>query len=487
MKQDRKTLRMVMVTTAAALYLTVSAHAKGGAAVSQHEIHVAGKTIDYVAEAGTVAIRDDKSGEAHGHMFFTAYRVPTSGTRPVMFLWNGGPGANSAALHFEAFGPKRISGAALSDNDATLLTTTDLVFVDPIGTGFSRSAKSAYDSAFYSTLGDFIATETFIRTWLAERHAENAPIYLVGESFGVWRAAGVAEALERDHRPVAGIVLISGGAGVGNDRIPRPLSIALRTPNRAATALFYGKLPVDIGTEVGPVVDAATAWAKTRYAPALAQLDALTDAQRDAIAHELARFTGLKPDQIDRHTLAVSPRAYLGALLKDQGKTLNTFDMRRTSEPAGDVQTILSYFHHDLGYNTTLAYAGLDATAGASSDPTAPAPGAINRNWNYNSGPITPEVMAAAQAGEGPPGSQPWALNAIALDPKLRILVAAGLYDSLNSCAANDVLRAALDPAFAGNFTMKCYSGGHMMYRDDLARAQLSADVKAFVSGAAEH
>jgi carboxypeptidase C (cathepsin A) len=113
-----------------------------------------------------------------------------------------------------------------------------------------------------------------------------------------------------------------------------------------------------------------------------------------------------------------------------------------------------------------------------------PAPGSINAHWNYNSGVITPEVMAAAMAGEGPPGSQPWALNAIKIDPKMRVLVAAGAYDSLNSCAANDALRAHLDPSVAGNFTMKCFWGGHMMYRDPQARAQLSADVRQFISSA---
>jgi carboxypeptidase C (cathepsin A) len=453
--------------------------AHDGAAVSQHEIHVAGKPLDYVAEAGTVAIRDEKTGAVRGHMFFTAYRVP-GGSRPVTFVWNGGPGANSTALHLEAFGPRRLVGSTFTDNDATLLPTTDLVFVDPIGTGFSRSADPSYDKEFYSTLGDFAATDQFIRTWLADRHAQAAAVYLVGESFGVWRAAATAELLEQHHQPVAGIVLISGGAGVGNDQLPRPLLTALRTPNRAATALFYGKLPSDLGNDVGPVVDAATTWAKNTYAPALEHVATLSDAQRDQVAGELARYTGLKPEQIDRHTLAVSPRAYLGALLKDQGKTLNTFDMRLTSEPATDGEAVLSYFHHDLHYDTPLAYAGLDGAVGAQTDPTLPKAGVINRNWNYNSGVITAEVMAQAQAGEGPPGSQPWALNAIKLDPKMRVLVAAGLYDSLNSCAANDVLRASL----AVNFTMKCYSGGHMMYRDELAREQLSADVKAFVSGA---
>ena len=289
--------------------------------VTRHEIHVAGQTIAYTAEAGRIVLRDEKTGEVSGHMFFTAYHVAGK-DRPVTFLWNGGPGANSAALHFEALGPRRISDGKFIDNDATLLTTSDLVFVDPIGTGFSRSANATDDAGFYSTLGDFAAADAFVRGWLAQHHREHAPVDLLGESFGVWRAAGAAELLESHHQPVAGIVLISGGAGVGTGKLPRTLVTALRTPTRAATALFYGKLAPDLGTEVGPVVDEATAWAKTHYAPALEHVDLLTDAERDAIVRDLVRFTGLKPDdRLTGKTLSVSPRAYLGGLLKDESKS----------------------------------------------------------------------------------------------------------------------------------------------------------------------
>lgn len=462
------------------LLVTAPAFADDEAAsVTHHQFHSGSISIAYTAEAGRIAVHDDASDT--GSMFFTAYRI-AGHHRPVTFLWNGGPGADSAALHFEAFGPRRLVGSSFEDNDATLLEASDLVFVDPIGTGFSRASKPDSKSGFYSTLGDFAAMTDFVRRWLRAHNAQSARIYLVGESFGVWRSAAVAEELEESHQPVAGVVLISGGTGTGNGVLPRPLTTALRTPNRAATALFHGKLPAQFGTDRDQVVEAATRWAEARYVPALEDIASLNDNVRGEIATELALMTGLQPQQIDRKTLSVSPRQYLGLLLKDEGKTLNTFDMRLTEEPKGDGHAINNYFRTDLGFTTPLAYVGLDGAAQAQ-DPTAPAPGSINRNWNYNSGEITPEVMAAAQAGEGPPGAQPWALRAIALDPKLKVLVAAGLYDSLNSCAANGELRKRLDPKVQANFTMKCYSGGHMMYRDPLAREQLSADVRAFVSG----
>jgi carboxypeptidase C (cathepsin A) len=461
---------------AALLLLSAQAHADS-ASITHHHFQSGDRSFDYTAEAGRISVEDDASDK--GSMFYTAYSARGS-HRPVTFLWNGGPGANSAALHFEAFGPRRLAGGSLVDNSETLLTASDLVFVDPIGTGFSRTSQPGAKSEFYSTLGDFAAMTDFVQKWLEAHHAGKRRVYLVGESFGVWRAAAVTEELEQKHQPVAGIVLISGGTGTANGVLPRPLSVALRTPGRAATALFHGKLPGTFGTDRDAIVNAATQWAETRYAPALERVPALSDAERRQIAAELALWTGLDASQIDEKTLAVSPRQYLRTLLK--GKTLDTFDMRRTEEPKDDSAPIIAYFKTDLAYTTPLAYVGLgDLTA----DPTAPAPGTINENWNYNSAPITPEVMAAAQAGEGPPGAQPWALRALALDSGLKVLVAAGLYDSLNSCAANDALQERLDTKVRVNFTMKCYAGGHMMYRDPAAHVQLSADLRAFVSGVA--
>jgi hypothetical protein len=165
-------------------------------------------------------------------------------------------------------------------------------------------------------------------------------------------------------------------------------------------------------------------------------------------------------------------------LLAADGKTLNTFDMRKLAGGGGGNDAAFdAYFRTELGYKTDLAYAGLSINP--THDATVPPPGSINENWNYDSGPITPEVMAAAMAGEGPPGSQPWALNAVKRDPNLQVMVAAGLYDSLNSCAGNNDLLPRI-PA-SQNFTMKCYLGGHAMYLDAGAHVALTADVRAFI------
>jgi len=341
--------------------------------------------------------------------------------------------------------------------------------------------------SFYGTLEDFASVAQFVRNWLAQEHAEKTPLFLIGESFGVWRAAAVADLLEEQGKPVAGIVLISGGAGVGEGLLPRNLATALRIPNRAAAALALGKLSPGLGTDRDRIVKEATDWALNTYAPALARAHTLSDAERDAIVAGIARYTAFPVAQIDRKTLTVTPRQYLKGLLQAEGKTLNTFDMRKVAGGEGSNDAAFdAYFRGELGYKTDLAYAGLSINP--THDASGPAPGTINANWNYDSGVITPEVMAAAMAGEGPPGSQPWALNAVKRDPHLKVMVAAGLYDSLNSCAANDALLPHI-PA-SQNFTMKCYPGGHAMYLDAGAHVQLAADVRAFIranSGAADH
>ena len=461
-----------------ALALAAPALAEEAISVTQHRYSAGGTSLTYRAETGRLPIYDPATGKVAGEIFFVAYRVPSKTPRPVTFVWNGGPGSPATLLHFEAFGPRRIEGGRLVDNPASLLTASDLVFVDPVGTGFSRAATPAAAKDFYSVTGDLSATAAFIQRWRDRFGAGRSPIYLAGESYGVWRAAGTAELLEKRGVKVAGVMLISGGVAVG-DTTPRPLATALRTPNRTAAALFHGRLDPSVGTNRAVAVKAAETWARDVYAPALARLDALSAAEREQVAGDLARYTGYPVAAIDRKTLTVSPRQYLSGLLKDQGKTLNTFDMRVTGGD-GDPETrklILGYFGKALGYRTDLKYVGLEAQT----PDDDPKPG--NARWAYNSGVITPEVMARAQAGEGPPGGQPWTARAMALDPQLRVLVAAGLYDSLNSCAGNRELQARLDPAIAGRFRFGCYLGGHMMYRDAEARAQLSRDARAFVSG----
>ena len=470
--------------------------------ITQHQIQIAGKPLRYTAETGRVAIRDVETGEPHAYIFYTAYRVPSPRKpRPVTFVWNGGPGSDSALLHFKIAGPKRAEGKNLIDNSDTWLGASDLVFVDPVGTGFSRPTKAEYAAEFYGTLGDTASVTEFVRCWRLLHDANDAPTFLVGESWGAGRAATVGYALERRNVKVDGLVLISGGTGLNTDYCPKPLQDALRVVDVAVRALYYGKTPAELGKDPQVVRSTVEDWARHTYAPALAKADELTDAERTSVIGQLSRFTGMPADKIDRKTLAFTPRQFLTDLLADQGRRLQTLDTRKTvaadSKAAGSVgeleaaAAILRYLRQDLGYRTDLPYVGLESLEQGYA-PSAKYPESVNERWNYATAPMTPEaykalLAAAAESGSGPPRfgpPLPATLEALGLNPRMKVLVASGVYDSYASCAISEETARRLPPFLQKSINFKCYDGGHMMYLDPPVKVQLSNDVKAMIEGA---
>lgn len=443
----------------------------GDAVQTRHNARIGGKALAYVACAGTLPVRN-LAGEVRGRVFYTAYLVPGGRQRPLSFVWNGGPGADSRTLQFHAIGPRILRDGRLVDNAASPLVASDLVFVDPVGTGFSTADDPAHAADFYGTNADIASIAGFVADLRTAYRRAAAPLYLVGESFGTWRAAGVAERLIDTGVPVAGMALISGGIPLG-DLPDRDQQRALSLVNRTATALALGKLAPALQADSARTLATVRDWAERVYAPALAAPAALSPADRAAVVAGLARFQGLDPATIDAATLWVSPRAFRTGLLAREGKTLGLFDMRQT-RPAPDGQadgpTILAYYRTILGYRAGR-YAGIET-------PESDA----GRQWQYDQAPITPESLARARAGEGPPSpSQPWTLHAMQKAPTLRAWVAAGLYDSLNSCAGNAAAVAALPRPIAGRFTLRCYAGGHMMYEDPRETLRFGKELTGFL------
>lgn len=481
-----RTLKSALL--AAALALGPAALAHEPVATTEHRISVAGRPLAYVAEAGRLPIRDAETGEPRGFMFYTAYRVPSKTPRPLTFVWNGGPGAPSTLLHFEVAGPKRLEGGRLADNADTWLTHTDLVFVDPIGTGYSRPAKAEYADEFYGTVGDVASVTEFVRAWRRLHGADEAPTYLAGESWGAGRAANVGHALLKRGVRVDGLVLISGGAGLPPDPGPAADVAALRVAHLAASAKHHGRLDPSLGATPQAARAAAEAWVRDTYIPALRRLPSLPEAERDQIAAGLSRVTGLPPGAIDRKTLAITPRQFRTTLLA--GKTLDTFDMRLSGEVRErSAPLLLRYFGQDLGYRTELPYVGLERLEGAYQPGGKPVR-SVGARWNYATAPVTPEQYKAAyeeavRTGAGPPQlgpPLPGTAEAVALNPRLKVLVASGLYDSLANCPGDEERSRRLAPELKAAMTFRCYVGGHMMYRDAATRAALSADVRALVS-----
>ena len=257
----------------------------------------------------------------------------------------------------------------------------------------------------------------------------------------------------------------------------------------ASTALYYHKTAPDLGNDRAQVRAAAEKWARETYASALERRDALSDAERTSIVAQLTRFTGLAKDEIDIKTLTVTPRQFRTELLKGENKEPYIFDMRRMSAPGnGDAFAILKYFRHDLGYHTSLPYIGVE-NIGQGFAPSGNYPEPVNARWNYATAKITPEELKAAieeasKSGEGPPRlgpPLPGTEEALALNTKTKVLVAAGMYDSFLPCAVGDEIERRLPQDLRRSISFKCYIGGHAMYKDVAARKELTSDVKTLI------
>jgi carboxypeptidase C (cathepsin A) len=462
---------------------------------TRHQITVGRRTLRYTARAGSLPIRHNETGEIHGHMFFVAYlldRAPAEPSRPITFLWNGGPGASSTLVHLSGFGPKRIKSdddpaaepgceCELEDNQTTWLDQTDLVFVDPIGTGFSRPTRAEYATEFYNTLGDIASVAEFVRVYLTRFDAWDAPLFIGGESYGVWRAAGVAEALARRRRKVAGVILISGGVPVG-PVVPDEMRTALFVPTRAAAAFFHKKLSPDLQADLASTLEKAEAWARAEYAPALAKRDKLSESERQTILERLARFTGIEASLIDRQTLVLARQRFAEQLLRDRKRVLGRFDTRQTTSGESNTRSgrglaINKYLRSTLKFKTDLAYQGIEE---GFSPNTGGRTLSVGARWKHKQGP-SPPAGTPPNTDAPPGGSQPWLRRAIVIDPSVKAFVAAGLYDSLNSCAGNAYLVNRLEPELKRNITARCYEGGHAMYESPSARLQLKQDISKFI------
>jgi hypothetical protein len=376
---------------AGCLLATTAAAAEPAPVVSRHQVQVAGHPLAYTAEAGRVPIRDVQTGEPLGHV---AYRAPAAPgkVRPITFIWNGGPGMPAASLHFEGAGPRRVEGDRLLDNPDTWLTDSDLVFMDPVATGFSRAVSSEAEKAFTSWIGDVAATTEFVRSWVLLHGAEDAP--------------------------------------------------------ETARAI-------------------AEHWARETYLPALRRIDQLTDAERTAMAADLARHIGLKASDIDPKTLRVTQGFFLGHI--GSGKRLYYSDLFRlpvrralqgAAPGAGDP------LHPPRpGLRQRPAHFGVEPIEdGFAPDGVYPKP--INSRWTHSTVyGATPEQIAQAQAdfakqggiGMGKFGpSLPGAADAITLNPALKVLVAHGAYDPLGGCSMDAELGRRLASPHREAVTFRC-------------------------------
>lgn len=461
---------------------------------SRHTVAIGARTLRYTARAGRIPIRDNEAGEVHGQMFFVSYtldRAAASPPRPLTFVWNGGPGSNAALVHLIGFGPKRIvppKGAKPGDatrwiveaNPGTWLETTDLVFVDPIGTGYSRPTKPEYGAEFYQTRGDAESVAEFIRVYRTRFDAFDAPLFLAGESYGVTRAAGVAAALESRGTTVRGVILLGLALPLGAP--PPAMRTALGVPSMTVAAFTNGKLAPDLQQELGPTMRESESWAVSTYARALARRDSLSEVERDSIVRGLSRFTGLDRTLIDRKTLTVDRMQLGNYLLRHEGKVVGQYDTRMvgpldttqvpydpTRDPSlqnllDDVM-VLRYLRDELGYRSDLRYQG--PFGGGYPPPTA-----FRGDWM--------SVKWKREPGDSIAGERSLR-EAMRLNPTLRVLSGCGIYDLACDYYGNVWSASHLDVPAEARVVAYQYPGGHAMYTDPRAHRQLVADVTRFI------
>ena len=481
--------------------------------ITKHQVTVDDRVLKYTARAGRLPILNNETGEAHGHMFFIAYTLDSAAgakPRPLTFLWNGGPGSSSSLVHLLGFGPRRLQpdGTAV-DNKGTWLDQTDLVFVDPIGTGYSRPTKAEYGPEFYQTRGDAESVAEFIRVYRNRFEVWDAPLFLTGESYGVVRAAGVVDLLQRRAISVSGVVLMGLQLPLG--QLSDDQRAALSLPNYTAAAFANKKLEPALQSDLRATLRQVEEWSHTSYATALSQKDKLADAQRRAIVNQLARFTGLDARAFDSKTLSITMEAFTKQLLADRNEVVGRYDSRLVGpldpkeqiyDPTKDpsLKDIISdvgvvrYLRNELGYKSDLKYQG---PFGGGYPPPASFRGDwMSVRWNrpaseaasgsparQGASAIPTPSSAASPSSPPTPPDQPLKRAMIA-NPKLKVLVACGYYDLVCNYAANTYLADHLDNEIRRNVTARGYGGGHALYTDPTAQLDFKRDVTKFIQDA---
>ena len=465
---------------------------------TRHATRINGKTLAYTATCGTWVMREehDKDGEHLGQkptsaMFFTAYikdGVKDPAKRPIMFCFNGGPGSASVWLHLGLIGPKRVAldrdGNAglppyqLIDNDFSMLSDADLVFIDPVGTGYSRMVEGEKTKEFHEYQRDLDSVGAFIRLFVSRNERWASPKFIAGESYGTTRACGLAGLLQEKYGMyINGLYLISVALDFqtirfdhGNDMPPM-----LYLPTYAASAWTHNKLAADLQKKsLANLMKEVEAFAATEYAHALFQGDKLAPKAFDAIAEKVARYTGLSVAYVKSTKLRVHIHRFCKQLLRDEGKTVGRLDSRFTArdrdsageqfefDPAHAViggafaTTLNDYVRRTLKFETDLDYRVLSG---------------LYLTWGWKD-----YANRYVSVGET-------LRKAMNMNPHLKVFVGNGYFDLATPHFASDYTmnHLSLDATIAKNISRYYYEAGHMMYIHAPSLTKMAADMRGFL------
>ncbi len=465
--------------------------------VTRHSVLIGGKTISYTATAGALILRNnqDEPIAFFGYTAYTKEGEPDAAKRPVCFSFNGGPGSSSMWLHMGVMGPRRVvvndpydnapPPYRIEDNNFSILDVSDVVMIDPVGTGLSKAVGKAKNKDFWGVDGDISSVSGFIKQYITANDRWQSPKYLVGESYGTMRSAGVANYLqERLGIVLNGVVLVSSVLDLrtltfqqGDD-----ISYIMHLPTYAATAWYHKKAGAN--SSLADFIQASRVFASGLYATALMKGTALPETEKESVASQLAGFTGLKKDYILKASLRISEPQFTQELLREDHLTVGRLDSRYK----GINQNLLSegsdfdpqssaispayitafnhYYYTELKVNKQLTY-----MSSAYSTP------GFNWDWKHskNGGngfgdPVTPNT--AVDLAE-----------AMSHNPSLKVLVMNGYYDLATPFFGTEytIDHMGLENKIRANIEMKYYDAGHMMYISPESGKAYKNDLAGFI------
>ncbi len=471
----------------------------------QHTVTLDGKEITYTVTTGTLILKEetekkgDKEGAAEGEkpkaaVFFVAYTrndVEDQAARPITFSFNGGPGSASVWLHLGALGPRRVwmddignlppPPYRLVDNAYSILDVTDLVFIDPVQTGYSRAVVGEKAKDFLNFKKDIESVGDFIRLYTTRYQRWLSPKFLIGESYGTTRAAGLSGYLQDRHGLyLNGIMLVSSilDFGTADFHPGNDLPHILYLPSFAATAWYHQRLEAPLQKDLRAFLDEVESFALGEYTTALMKGAALTAKERTAIIQRLARYTGLSTDYVDRVNLRIEIMRFTKELLRDQRRTVGRLDSRFTGidrDSGGETfeydpsmantsgpftAAFNDYVRRELNFESDLPYEVLNIKA--------------NEQWSFAQHENRYVEVAETLR------------KAITTNPYLKIFVANGYYDLATPYFATEYTfnHLSLDPSLQQNISMGFYEAGHMMYIHQPSLAKLKQDLATFIGSA---
>ena len=463
---------------------------------THHEMTLGGKTLKYTATAGTLLIRDEED-KAYGSIFYVAYTVDGAepNSRPVSFLYNGGPGSATLWLHMGSFSPVRIQTDSpnptagppfkLVSNEYSLLDKTDLVFIDAPLTGYSRAVGKGTAKDFAGVDQDLHAFDRFIQRYLNANQRWNSPKFLIGESYGTTRSAALADMLGNDGVQLNGVVLISSILNYNIRAGGYDMVYISNLPSYAAAAWYFNKIP-NKPANVADWVQQARDYASGPYAQALFAGHNLPAAQLDTVAKEVSRLTGLPLDYVKESNLRISPTRFRKEVLRDDRRTLGRYDMRFEGVDVDAAGENPSYDASDTGISGAFIAALHDYLGRElkfdSTDTYRPSAETIGQ-WDWKHRPTS-----GGPGGGGGEQSQPWVAAdlgaAMRKNPHLHVFSANGYFDLATPFFATeyDLAHMDLDPTLRDHVQFGYYPSGHMIYLNVDALHQLKDDLAAFIT-----